>query len=65
MAELHLCSPLGFRASGVSAGLKTKQDALDVGMIVTDTAASAAAVFTTNKVVAAPAMRGGSQRPGV
>ena len=53
MAELHLCSPLGFKASGVYAGIKTKQ-APDVGMIVCDTLATAAAVFTTNKVVAAP-----------
>ncbi|HXE54673.1 MAG TPA: bifunctional glutamate N-acetyltransferase/amino-acid acetyltransferase ArgJ [Tepidisphaeraceae bacterium] len=54
MAELHLCSPLGFRAAGVAAGIKSKKDALDVGMIVTDTVATAAAVFTTNKVFAAP-----------
>lgn len=53
MAELHLCSPRGFRASGVYAGIKAKQ-APDVGMIVCDTVATAAAVFTTNKVVAAP-----------
>jgi glutamate N-acetyltransferase/amino-acid N-acetyltransferase len=53
MAELHLCSPRGFRASGVYAGIKTKQ-APDVGMIVCDTIATAAAVFTTNKVFAAP-----------
>jgi glutamate N-acetyltransferase/amino-acid N-acetyltransferase len=53
MAELHLCSPLGFKASSVYAGIKTKQ-APDVGMIVCDSTATAAAVFTTNKVVAAP-----------
>lgn len=53
MAELHLCSPLGFRASGVYAGVKTKK-APDVGMIVSDAVATAAAVFTTNKVFAAP-----------
>ena len=53
MAELHLCSPRGFRASGVYAGIKTN-NAPDVGMIVTDTIATAAAVFTTNKVSAAP-----------
>lgn len=53
MAELHLCSPLGFRASGVYAGIKSK-NAPDVGMVVCDTTASAAAVFTTNKVFAAP-----------
>jgi glutamate N-acetyltransferase / amino-acid N-acetyltransferase len=53
MKELHLCSPKGFRASGVYAGLKSRQSP-DVGMIVCDVTASAAAVFTTNKVVAAP-----------
>jgi glutamate N-acetyltransferase / amino-acid N-acetyltransferase len=53
MAALHLCSPQGFRASGVSAGIKST-GAPDVGMIVCDSAATAAAVFTTNKVVAAP-----------
>lgn len=53
MAALHLCSPQGFKASGVYAGIKSK-NAPDVGMIVCDTTATAAAVFTTNKVVAAP-----------
>jgi len=53
MAELHICSPKGFRASGVYAGIKSKK-APDVGMIVSDLVATAAAVFTTNKVVAAP-----------
>lgn len=57
MAELHLCSPLGFRASGVYAGIKSGQ-VPDVGMIVCDTIASAAAVFTTNQVVAAPVIVG-------
>ena len=42
----------GFRAAAVSCGLKT--DALDLALIVADEAASAAAVFTTNLVVAAP-----------
>jgi glutamate N-acetyltransferase/amino-acid N-acetyltransferase len=53
MSQLHLCSPKGFRASGVHAGIKTT-DAPDVGMLVCDVIAPAAAVFTTNKVVAAP-----------
>ena len=57
MAELHICSPKGFRASGVYAGIKTK-NAPDVGMIVSDLIATAAAVFTTNKVVAAPVVVG-------
>src|ERR1041384_7064546 len=53
MADLHLLSPLGFRASGVYAGIKTKQ-APDVGLLVCNVPATATAVFTTNKVVAAP-----------
>jgi glutamate N-acetyltransferase/amino-acid N-acetyltransferase len=53
MARLHLCSPAGFSASGVYAGIKSKK-ANDVGMIVCDRLATAAAVFTTNKVFAAP-----------
>lgn len=53
MADLHLLSPRGFRAGGVSAGIKSS-NAPDVGLLVCDTPASAAAVFTTNKVFAAP-----------
>src|SRR3982750_3477376 len=53
MAELHLLSPRGFRATGVYAGIKSKQTP-DIGLLVCDTPATAAAVFTTNKVFAAP-----------
>ena len=53
MAELHLLSPRGFRAAGVYAGIKSKH-APDVGLLVCDSVATAAAVFTTNKVFAAP-----------
>jgi len=54
MAELHLLSPRGFRAAGVYAGIKTKQ-APDVGLLVCDAPSpTAAAVFTTNRVIAAP-----------
>src|SRR5258708_8252478 len=53
MAELHLLSPQGFRGSGVYAGIKSKHMP-DVGLLVCDGLASAAAVFTTNKVFAAP-----------
>ncbi|MCY4599554.1 MAG: bifunctional glutamate N-acetyltransferase/amino-acid acetyltransferase ArgJ [Acidobacteria bacterium] len=44
----------GFRAAAVSCGLKA--DALDLALIVADETASAAAVFTTNLVVAAPVL---------
>ena len=49
MPALHLLSPLGFRASGVYAGIKSK-NVPDVALLVCDELASAAAVFTTNKV---------------
>src|SRR5690349_17814719 len=58
MAELHLLSPRGFRAGGVYAGIKSRQ-APDIGLLVcTDGPASAAAVFTSNRVVAAPVVVG-------
>jgi glutamate N-acetyltransferase/amino-acid N-acetyltransferase len=53
MPDLHLLSPRGFRAGGVYAGIKSKH-APDVGLLASDATASAAAVFTTNRVVAAP-----------
>ena len=51
-------APKGFRAAGVSCGIKKRNPAnpapLDLALITTDGAVSAAAVFTTNKAVAAP-----------
>jgi glutamate N-acetyltransferase/amino-acid N-acetyltransferase len=44
----------GFRFAGVSAGLKTTAGAKDLGLIVADRPATAAAVFSANKVKAAP-----------
>jgi glutamate N-acetyltransferase / amino-acid N-acetyltransferase len=43
----------GFRFAGVAAGIKADGE-LDVGLIAADAAASAAAVFTQNRVAAAP-----------
>jgi glutamate N-acetyltransferase/amino-acid N-acetyltransferase len=43
----------GFRAAGVSAGIKAS-GALDLALIVPDAPAAAAALFTTNQVQAAP-----------
>jgi glutamate N-acetyltransferase/amino-acid N-acetyltransferase len=45
-------TPRGFRAAGVSAGIKAS--GLDLALIVSDSPASAAAVFTTNLAQAAP-----------
>lgn len=53
MTDLHLLSPRGFRATGVHAGIKST-DKPDVGLLVCERRATAAAVFTTNRVFAAP-----------
>lgn len=57
MGDLHLLSPRGFRAAGVYAGIK-RQQRNDVGLLVCDRPATAAAAFTTNRVVAAPVIVG-------
>ena len=49
-----VATPAGFRAAGVSAGIKAKAGALDLALIVSDRPATAAAVFTTNLAQAAP-----------
>src|SRR5437868_4051793 len=45
-------TPRGFRAAGVSCGIKPS--GLDLALLVSDREATAAAVFTTNRVQAAP-----------
>jgi glutamate N-acetyltransferase/amino-acid N-acetyltransferase len=50
--EGNVTAPQGFRASGVSCGIKAK--GLDLALIVSDRPASAAAVFTLNRAQAAP-----------
>src|SRR6478735_6503078 len=45
-------TPKGFRAAGVACGIKAA--GLDLAVIVSDTPASAAAVFTINRAQAAP-----------
>src|ERR1700690_1443561 len=52
--DLEPAAVRGFRFAGVSAGLKTAAGALDLGLIVADRPASAAAVFSANRVKAAP-----------
>jgi glutamate N-acetyltransferase/amino-acid N-acetyltransferase len=53
-----LTAPAGFRAAGVAAGIKKRPASgtapLDFALITADSAVPAAAVFTTNKAVAAP-----------
>ena len=48
----NVTAPQGFRASGVSSGIKAK--GLDLALIVSDRPASAAGVFTVNRAQAAP-----------
>lgn len=45
-------APRGFRAAGVACGIKSS--ALDLALIVSDTSAAAAGVFTVNRAQAAP-----------
>jgi glutamate N-acetyltransferase/amino-acid N-acetyltransferase len=52
--DLEPAAVRGFRFAGVSARLKTAAGALDLGLIVADRPASAAAVFSANRVKAAP-----------
>ena len=54
-----ITAPKGFRAAGVACGIKRRSATaaaapLDLALIVTEGPVSAAAVFTTNKAVAAP-----------
>ena len=53
--ENGVCAPLGFRAAGIHAGVKTHASwKKDVALIVSDTDCTAAGLFTTNVVKAAP-----------
>jgi glutamate N-acetyltransferase/amino-acid N-acetyltransferase len=53
--EGAVCAPAGFRAAGISCGIK-KSGAPDLALIVSEPVASAAAVFTLNKAQAAPVL---------
>ena len=52
MDKLHLLSPAGFRAGAFAAGIKASGK-LDVAMLVCESPATAAAVFTINRVESA------------
>jgi glutamate N-acetyltransferase / amino-acid N-acetyltransferase len=61
LVEGGVTTPLGFRAAGVACGIKRAPDPpaaapLDLALVAADAPVSAAAVFTTNKAVAAPVM---------
>src|SRR5216683_6351235 len=53
--EGNLATPSGFRAAATAAGIKKRAHALDLALIVSDApVTSAAGLFTTNRVAAAP-----------
>lgn len=51
--EGGVCSPVGFKAGGVSCGIK-KKGLKDLALIVSDSMCDVAAVYTQNKVKGAP-----------
>ena len=54
IADGNVCAPRGFRAAGALGGIKAESTKLDVALVASDRIASAAAVYTTNRVQAAP-----------
>ena len=52
MSEWHLAR--GYRFAGIVSGLRTEPDRRDLAVIVSDSPATAAGVFTQNRVCAAP-----------
>ncbi len=52
--EGGVCAAKGFRASGIHCGIRKNKTKKDLALIISDTPASAAAVYTTNLVCGAP-----------
>ncbi|NJK80473.1 MAG: bifunctional glutamate N-acetyltransferase/amino-acid acetyltransferase ArgJ [Chloroflexaceae bacterium] len=50
----HISSPFGYRATGVSCGLKESTRSRDLGLIYSEQPCKAAAMFTTSTTKAAP-----------
>lgn len=49
-----VCAPKGFKASGIHCGIRKNKTKRDLALIVSDTKASAAAIYTLNLVKGAP-----------
>ncbi|MDD4699249.1 MAG: bifunctional ornithine acetyltransferase/N-acetylglutamate synthase [Oscillospiraceae bacterium] len=49
-----VCAPIGFKAAGVHCGIRKNKEKRDLALIYTDTAATAAAMYTSNLVKGAP-----------
>ncbi|MFN7814125.1 MAG: bifunctional ornithine acetyltransferase/N-acetylglutamate synthase, partial [Planctomycetia bacterium] len=56
--------PRGFRVAGVHAGLKRNPTREDIALVVSDMPATAAGVYTTNLVFAAPVAYDRALTPG-
>jgi glutamate N-acetyltransferase/amino-acid N-acetyltransferase len=52
--EGGVCAASGFKAAGIHAGLRKNKEKLDLALIMADKECTAAGVFTTNRVFAAP-----------
>jgi len=52
--EKGVCAPIGFKANGIHCGIRRNKAKSDLALIVSDTPASAAAVYTQNLVKGAP-----------
>lgn len=51
-----VCAPQGFKASGIHCGIAKKIDKKDLALIYSSVPCASAAVYTTNKVQAAPVL---------
>ncbi len=54
LIEGGVCAAKGFKASGIYCGIRKNKSKKDLALIVCDTKARAAAVYTTNKVKGSP-----------
>ena len=55
--------PIGFRFSGCHSGIKNAADTKDISLVVSDSEATAAGVYTQNQVVAAPVVNCQAKTP--
>ncbi len=49
-----IVAPKGFQAGAAYCGLKTREDSLDLGIVLSERLSTGAALFTTNQIYAAP-----------
>ena len=54
IVEGGVCAAKGFTANGICCGIRKNKDKRDLSLILSETAGSCAAVYTTNRVQGAP-----------